>query len=705
MSKVPLIPLAMYTYRFVGKINRYAVLAGILGACSFAYCSDITAVWANEGGDKVTQDELRASHQQENSTGKVINRAWNGTTITLSGARNEVLSFNLVLEAATSNATNVTVTFNRLQGLGSEIANTTQASGNGVFDWVGRPIELFYVRYLQIQGLSFFGYGKWDERQIPKRLQRPWTGNGVGTGTWLDRPDHDKFYPDIMVPMELVQKFNIQAGQNQSVWADIYIPRTASPGMYAGLVTVSENGIPAYLIPVQLNVYNFALPDEPSAKTMANVDTSDIMWRYITGYQGYVNWQSTPGELVKSITDKYFQLLHRHKISAIGENECSAVDSPCPFSVPRLDGSLFTAQNGYDGPGVGTGVNVYSIGTYGTWNWRWDATESLMWQHADNWASWFQANSPSSEYFIYLEDEPQPQDMPNVESWAEWIAADPGQGSQLLSMSTHDPILARSDAPSLDIPVFAAGMGACPPSNPTPCNVTALNQAAADFYTSTPGRELWAYNDSQPATGCSETECDGIAFRQIAWAQYKKNIHRWFYWDVNVSSPQDWFQQAVTWGSDQFYDDSLGEYGNDGHSNGNGLLLYAGTDVYSPPSDSYGVNGPFASLRLKEWRRGIQDVDYLTLAAQVDPAATQALVNQMIPQVLWEYPATDPGYYVGPISWPVDPDMWEAARAQLAQIIVAGSTNPIHASPHYVGQFAPMSDGIAAAPRRAAEKH
>ena len=36
--------------------------------------SNITAIWANEGGDKVTEDELRASKHVENLTGSVINR-------------------------------------------------------------------------------------------------------------------------------------------------------------------------------------------------------------------------------------------------------------------------------------------------------------------------------------------------------------------------------------------------------------------------------------------------------------------------------------------------------------------------------------------------------------------------------------------------------------------------------------------------------
>ncbi|HYZ73558.1 MAG TPA: hypothetical protein VE641_10810, partial [Chthoniobacterales bacterium] len=73
--------------------------------------SNISGCWANEGGDKVTQDELRATKHTENKTGTVLNRAWDGTRIKLSGARNEVVSFNLVLEAANTSATNVGVTF------------------------------------------------------------------------------------------------------------------------------------------------------------------------------------------------------------------------------------------------------------------------------------------------------------------------------------------------------------------------------------------------------------------------------------------------------------------------------------------------------------------------------------------------------------------------------------------------------------------
>src|SRR5215813_7779751 len=71
----------------------------------------ITAVWANDGEDKVTQDEIRAGNGKD-----VTNSLWNGSTITLFGLRNEVINFNLILEAASMQASNVTVSISSLQG-------------------------------------------------------------------------------------------------------------------------------------------------------------------------------------------------------------------------------------------------------------------------------------------------------------------------------------------------------------------------------------------------------------------------------------------------------------------------------------------------------------------------------------------------------------------------------------------------------------
>jgi len=110
---------------------------------------------------------------------------------------------------------------------------------------------------------------------------------------------------------------------------------------------------------------------------------------------------------------------------------------------------------------------------------------------------------------------------------------------------------------------------------------------------------------------------------------------------------------------------------SDGDANGDGVLFYPGTDTLFP-QDAYGLAGPIASLRLKLWRRGIQDADYLAMAAAVDPQGVQQIVNRMVPKALWEYGLTDPNdpsYVITDISWSTNPDDWEAARAELADII------------------------------------
>lgn len=624
--------------------------------------SNISAVWANEGGDKVTQDELRATKHTENKTGTVINRAWDGTMIKLSAARNEVVSFNLVLEAANASASNVSVSFDTLTGQNGATIHSQPTSGNGIFNWVNRPIELFLAKYVKIDGLSYFGYGK-HETQIPIRFQ-------ASSHLWNDRPDHDKNYPDALVPIELSSTFNIAQGQNQSIWSDIYVPKSAIAGTYAGTLTLKEGGATTRTVPVQLAVSNFALPDSPSAKTMAYVDNSDIMWRYVAGWHGYAQWDKADGRKVQSVMDAHFKLFHRHKLAAIGENECPPADKPCDSALPRLNGSLYTAANGYDGPGVGTGTDVYSIGTYSTWgaasygipDWKHD--QGLFRQHLGNWATWFAQFLPATQYLLYLEDEPPASDFPQVQTWANWITTDPGPGKAVPSFSTISAAVAQAAIPSLAIAASEAGVGGCPNVS---CNNTDVYNGAYSYFSNS-NRKFWGYNPVRPGAGSSMTEDDGVAMRTWGWAQFKKSIDRMFYWESNVSSYFDPFATATTWDNRTRMDPYMGRWGDHAASNGNGLLVYPGTSLY-PGNTNYQIDGPIASIRLKEWRRGVQDADYLALAKQIDPAQTANIINQVMPKALWEYSVPDPTYVTVPPSYSSNPDTWEAARAQLAGVI------------------------------------
>ena len=620
--------------------------------------STISAVWANDGGDKVNQDEHRAT---TNPT-SVYNDDWNGSKISTFGAKNEVVDFNLILEANNQGAQNISVNFNTLTGPnGSTITSTPPTDlSTGLFDWTNRDIELFYVRYLQIKGLSLLSYENYDERHIPEKLRRPYTGEGFGTGSWTDRPNHDKYYPDIAVPLELKPTFDIAANQNQSIWSDIYIPKTATPGLYTGTVQITENGATTYNIPVELTVHNFSLPDTPNSKTMVFYSQENVNKRFFGTAD--LNPGTPEYAAAQNIRDQFFKLAHRNKISLV-DSDPAANDGPSAEWLPRLTGGLFTAANGYRGPGESTGNNVYSIGQYGSWNWK-NKGESGMRTNADAWVKWFSANSPLTEYFLYLIDESN--NYPQIEQWASWIKNNPGVGNKLKSFATIDFPNATTQTPSLSIAASWFTVGS-----------TTVWQNALNGIKSATNKEFFSYNGKRPANGSFATEDDGVALRELPWSQYKKGVSRWYFWESTYydnnqggQGETNVFQTAQTFGGAPTFDDVLGQTGWN-YSNGDGVLFYPGTDKMFP-ADSYNIAGPIASIRLKEWRRGIQDVDYITLAAAKNPGKVAQIVASMVPKALWVYGVTnpkDPTWVRSNISWSTNPDVWENARAQLTDII------------------------------------
>ncbi len=631
--------------------------------------SQLTAVWANEGGDKVTRDELRATRGMN-----VKNSAWDGSEIKQFGARNEVVSINLVLEAGKAAAKNVRVSFDELNGPDKAKITAKRVDKNNVFAYAGRNMELFLVKYLQIRGLSWLGYEPtYDERHVPARFRLPYTlPKGASKGIFTERPDANKYYPDIAVPMEAVETFSIQKGENQSVWIDVYLPKKAPAGVYRGTITIDESGRKTLAIPVALEVLPFTLPDVPSAKTMVWISESDINYRY-TGIRWDDSGGATPEKrsVMLDVWNKHHLLAHRHKISLVNDG----IDLPGKTHwkmqrwFPVLSGELFTGRNGYDGPGVGVSSGIYSIGTYGAWRnktyWSPDSEEAMR-QNTDARVVWFEKNFPGVEYVLYLIDEPKAKDFPLVEKWASWVKNNPGPGRRMKTLVTTNTVKQMEHMPSVDISFVMWG------------DADAW-QPFADRYLKS-GRKYWGYNGRRPASGSFMIEDEGVSLRMLGWTQFRHKADRWFYWastayknPSRVNFETNVFEQAQTFGRKNNtlhakYGETGAEYGN-----GDGVLFYPGTDTHFPQY-SHSLPGPVASLRLKLWRRGIQDADYLTMAAEKDPKAVAALVRKMIPKTLWEIGVTDPkdpSYVHADISWSVNPDDWERARKELATIILS----------------------------------
>ena len=103
---------------------------------------------------------------------------------------------------------------------------------------------------------------------------------------------------------------------------------------------------------------------------------------------------------------------------------------------------------------------------------------------------------------------------------------------------------------------------------------------------------------------------------------------------------------------------------------GDGTWIYAGEDKYHP-GDSRDLKGPIASIRMKNWRRGEQDYEYLWLARQAG-LDTKEIVDRVVPRAFNDYGDgfTD---QTGQPLWAEKGYQFETARRSLADLLASSA--------------------------------
>ncbi|MFQ6097436.1 MAG: hypothetical protein ACE5O2_06860, partial [Armatimonadota bacterium] len=146
--------------------------------------------------------------------------------------------------------------------------------------WDGQRVSLFGARgeYVSYQ-LCVENLGENPLRGIEVRPQALKGPGGVVVGesemalfkNWYARNRDGTWQPAYCIPMQHGQPFDvpdpergIRDQQNQTIYVDVYVPKTAEAGEYSGAVTVEADTAAPVIIPVTLRVAGFALPDRLS---------------------------------------------------------------------------------------------------------------------------------------------------------------------------------------------------------------------------------------------------------------------------------------------------------------------------------------------------------------------------------------------------------------------------------------------------------
>jgi hypothetical protein len=582
-----------------------------LGLSAIAFLVSLPAVhagtdpvWAVSDGEKVEGDDL--AHPLE-----ARNAVWDGRTVRLAAARNEIVAFQVVVEAdaAGIRALSASLPELRRRGGAESIAYAPPASDPSLS--AGRPIQLFSVRCMNVTSET---HADWAWKPGSPAAPRDTTG-------WK--------------PVQLVPE-NARAGRGglpiaveprrgQALWIEIYVGRDRAAGTYEGTLTISADGRKTEL-PVELRVFDFALPDAASLPVMVFFEPDQP-----ERYQG------------RNLDPAYHRFAHRHRVELVHAYDEARVEA----SRGRFDGSDFRRESGYEGPGEGVGNTIVPASFYGPGPAFQERASA--WKRSDAWMAFLARTFPKALTFLYLPDEPYPAQYPEVKRLAENIRSNPGPGGKLPLFLTKRII-----------PEFQGlvDVWSIPPQ--------AFDIAAAAAEQAK-GRRVSFYNGGRPNGPTPVIDAPATEARAIPWAAFKHGVDLYFYWHGvhwRHNSQKQGERSQNVWANPVTFD-NRGQprkpVEDQGWINGDGVLLYPGEEKLHPEEDR-GLAGPVGTVQLANLRRGLQDHQYLTLARQLGlDAEVKAALAQVVPRVFSEAGET--------VGFAETGETYEAARLALGEAI------------------------------------
>jgi hypothetical protein len=565
-------------------------------------------VWVVNDGEKVERDA-------PNHPAAARNSAWDGRVARIFGARNEIVAFQVIVEADARGINALSVSLRELRSSSDRIVYRVPAADPT--DYVDRPIQIFAEHYMEVTSPS---HASWvytrDSPAAP--------------------PDPTGWKPVQLVPENAragrgALPIAVQPSQNQAIWIEVYIDRTRQPGRYRGSIEIRADAT-RRVVPVELDVFNFTLPDENSMHAMLfySSDQPEL-------YHG------------RNLDPAYHRLAHRNRVEFVHAYN----EQTLPPVIDRFSGTDFTRERGYAGPGEGTG-NVIAPRTFYGPGRDFDDRASA-WARSDAWMTFLRERLPRAITFLYLPDEPRADEYQHILTLADNIHSNPGPGRSLPTFVTHAYVEALDRA----IDIWCAGP-----------KWFELNRVSSERAR---GREYWFYNGGRPAGGAITIEAPATDPRATIWAAFKHDVRVYFYWYAvhwrHNSQKQGERNQNVWANSITFDNRKQPNRSPDdaGYIHGDGVLAYPGEERLHPEEDR-GVPGPISTIQLANFRRGLQDHQYLTMARKLGlNAAVDKALQAIVPRVFSD---------AGPrVSFPETGDPYETVRLELARAIAAASAH------------------------------
>jgi len=545
-----------------------------------------------------------------------------GRTITLRGARNEFVAFQIIIENTGAEP---------LAGVRPQIAGLT---GPEDFD-VGSNVRMFRQHYMQ----------------LAREMKDSWNMTGeVGPKFW---------YPEVLVPFSIAgqvpfsipdPKLSIAGQKNQAVWVDIYVPHQQKPGRYAGTVRVAAQGAAAVVLKLSLEVLPLTLPD----KLTFAIDMMSSA-RPIAGYWKLGLRSKDHMKTYLQLEEKFFQLFHEHRctLNMFPGSPTRRNSTPQQVVLPGFAppiagkgpdirvadwseydahfGRYFTGQAFKDLPRAGVPVRhqflPFSLGWPSTFSQYYDdrkTYETEFKKILKDFAAHFEAKGwTQTEFQFFLNGkkkfgEPWDTDEPTSDAdyaalryWGELTrqALGPRESRKVKFVYRVDIGTPQRMPGKIDqvVDVRNINYEAYPQFGFFWSDYRRQQQAAGEtwwVYAADRGNQRWA---------------------RIDWSMASAFLWAWAMWDLDTPVNCKW--ASLLWNPA----DPIRSPG-----------VQWNYCAYAYPGRPFGFDGPLPGLKLKATRRGLEDMEYLALLAAKDGSRRRADAILLKYYTTWDRRARKP---------------------------------------------------------------
>jgi hypothetical protein len=370
--------------------------------------------------------------------------------------------------------------------------------------------------------------------------------------------------------------FSVWQGHHQPVWVDVAVPKETPAGLYAGTFRVTAPGVKPAEVPVHLEVWDFSLPDGPTHENHFGG------FHYAARYLGL----DASSDEFATIEDRYAAMMAAHRINPpipkrllpkVTEDGSIAIDDETDRLLTE-----FVDQHHVTNIDVPRAPFGDILG----------ANREKAKRFYRSWYAYLEEKGWAKGAYLYMLDEPNSAEA--YEEVRRLGALVHEAEPRLRRLVVEQPYVQHPDWGTLDdaIDIWCPLFGFI--------HEDSVKRVQAQ------GDEVWSYSALvQPAPpyhpDYDQVRNDDPPYWQIDFPVTSYRVAPWLNRRYGITG-------LLYWSTVYWFSPDRNPWDDPGFRvrwNGDGALFYPGREA--------GVDGPIASIRLKNLRDGLEDYEYFVI--------------------------------------------------------------------------------------------